>query len=63
MRSIFDGYLTDSCSKCEYWADGTDDRGFGCAIPFPIMWCGPFAEMFEKEQNQKVRDNNQISDV
>ena len=50
MKSVFDGYLTDGCATCEDWADGSDDRGLGCACHFPIMECPHFAKMTKKEE-------------
>lgn len=44
-HNCFDGYLTPGCATCPDWADGTDDRGIGCACSFPIGECPHFAEM------------------
>ena len=46
-KSVLNGYLTDKCEKCPFWADGTDERGLGCAIPFPIIECPFFRKIFE----------------
>lgn len=52
-RSCLDGYLTDGCKDCPYWADGTDNRGIGCACCFPIMECPYFADMVKREEGDK----------
>lgn len=53
MRSCFDGYLTPECANCPDWADGTDERGFGCATTVPIMWCPAFARMVEEDEKRR----------
>ena len=45
-KSCFDGYLTEGCATCPDWADGTDERGIGCATRFPIDWCPHFKKMW-----------------
>lgn len=57
-RSILDGYLTDGCATCPDWADGTDDRGYGCACHFPIMYCEHFAKMYSEEEAKQQTDGN-----
>lgn len=52
-RSCLDGYLTDGCRTCPDWADGTDNRGIGCACHFPIMHCPHFAAMYEQEEREE----------
>lgn len=48
------GYLTPGCTACPDWADGSDDRGIGCACHFPISECHHFAEMERKDpRNQR----------
>lgn len=42
-------YLTPACASCPDWADGTDNRGIGCATHFPIMECVHFAKMYQEE--------------
>ena len=54
-KSVFDGYLTDSCKECESWSDGYDGRPLGCCTCFPIMHCDAFREMYEKEMKQSKR--------
>ncbi len=49
MKNCLEEYLTDKCAVCIFWADGTDDRGIGCAIPAPIMECPAFAKMYAEE--------------
>lgn len=57
MKNCLDGYLTEECANCLFWADGTDDRGIGCAIPAPIMDCSYFAKMFnEREAQRKMEE-------
>lgn len=51
MRSCLEGYLTEKCSGCPFWLDGTDNRGIGCNIPAPIMDCPAFAKMFKEEES------------
>ena len=55
-KSCFDGYLTEGCKTCPDWADGSDDRGIGCACHFPIMQCPHFAKMFNEEEAQRQTD-------
>lgn len=55
MRSCFDGYLTEKCSGCPFWADGTDDRGIDCAIPAPIMSCPAFAKAYKEDEEKRKR--------
>lgn len=50
MRNCLEGYLTEKCQGCPFLADGTDDRGIGCAIPAPIMKCPAFAKMCKEEE-------------
>ena len=63
MKNCFDGYLTEGCKTCPDWADGTDDRGIGCACHFPIMRCPHFAKMYNEEEalrsaeDEKEQDN------
>lgn len=57
MKSCFDGYLTDHCSQCPDWADGTDGRGIGCGTRFPIDWCPYFAKMFKEEEMKRQKEN------
>lgn len=54
MKSILDGYLTEGCKDCFCWADGTDDRGYGCATTQPIDRCPYFRAMMEKEYHEKL---------
>ena len=49
-KSCLDGYLTEGCSTCPDWADGTDDRGIGCACHFPIDQCPHFAKMMKEDE-------------
>lgn len=56
MRNCLEGYLTESCENCPFWADGTDERGIGCAIPVPIMSCPYFAKVCEQEAKSE-REN------
>lgn len=51
-KSIFDGYLTDHCSNCPFWSDGTNPKlfGYGCAVPYPIDCCPYFHAMMEEEE-------------
>ena len=58
-KSVFDGYLTESCKECESWSDGQDGRPLGCCTCFPIMHCDAFREMYEKEMKQ-YEDNGSI---
>ena len=51
-KSCFDGYLTEGCATCPDWADGTDERGIGCATRFPIDWCPHFKKMWEEEERK-----------
>ena len=51
MKSCFDGYLTEACATCPDWADGSDERGLGCATHYPIMECPHFARVFNEEQS------------
>lgn len=53
MKSCLDGYLTPECKNCPDWADGTDNRGIGCATHHPIMWCPAFAKMYEEEESKE----------
>lgn len=53
MKNCWDGYLTEKCANCPFWADSTDDRGIGCAIPAPIMGCPYFAKMFNEQEAHK----------
>ena len=48
--------FTAGCKNCPFWADGSDNRGYGCAIPVPIMECKYFREMYEK--NEKKGEEN-----
>lgn len=51
-KSCLDGYLTLACATCNYWADGSNPvLGFGCACPYPIMYCSHYAESIKKEGN------------
>lgn len=62
MRNCFEGYLTPECKNCPDWADGTDERGVGCATHYPIMWCKAFVKMFEEDQkaDEKGGRNNDV---
>lgn len=58
MKNCLEGYLTTACATCPDWADGTDDRGIGCAAHYPIMWCTHFAKMFEQDTaNMEICQN------
>lgn len=50
--------FTEGCSNCPFWADGSDDRGYGCAIPVPIMECPYFRKMCEAEEAKQKTENN-----
>ena len=58
-RSVFEygTDFTEGCEHCPFWADGSDNRGYGCAIPAPIMECKYFRQMYEKEESQ-ARESN-----
>lgn len=58
MKNCFEGYLTPECEKCPYWADGSDNKGIGCATPYPIMWCKAFAKMCEEEGDEDEQIQN-----
>lgn len=51
-------YLTPHCANCPDWADGTDDRGIGCATHYPIMWCEHFAAMCKEEAEREKKCKN-----
>lgn len=59
-KSCLDGYLTPACATCSDWADGTDDRGLGCACHFPIHLCPDFAQMMREEELKSAREKNPI---
>ena len=44
--------FTKGCKTCPFWANGTNNRDYGCAIPAPIMECQYFREMYEKDAMQ-----------
>lgn len=52
-KSCLDGYLTEGCKKCSDWADGSDNRGIGCACNFPIAWCPHFSKMVEEDEKNR----------
>lgn len=59
-------YLTPACATCPNWADGTDDRGIGCATHYPIMWCEHFSKMCQEEEEarricQKCRNYDRLT--
>lgn len=45
--------FTKGCKTCPFWANGEDDRGYGCAIPAPIMECPHFRKMCEEEERKQ----------
>lgn len=53
MKNCLEEYLTEKCANCPFWADGTDNRGIGCVIPAPIMYCPYFAKMFNEQETQR----------
>lgn len=57
MNNCFEGFLTEHCEGCPWWADGTQGKGLGCATPFPIMACPHFKEMYDNDPRNKT-DNN-----
>ena len=57
-KNCLDGYLTPGCATCPDWANGSDDRGIGCATHYPIMWCGHFAKMFNEEREKQRKCKN-----
>lgn len=61
MKSCFDGYLTEECKTCSFWADGRGDS-VGCAVPFPIGDCPAFARMADKEE-KKARERVDFKDI
>lgn len=52
------GYLTPACATCPDWADGSDDRGIGCACHFPIGDCEHFAEMERNDPRNQHQCRN-----
>lgn len=61
MKNCLEEYSTEKCESCPFWADGTDDRGIGCAIPAPIMDCSCFAKMFnEREAVQRTENTKEV---
>lgn len=57
MKSIFDGYLTPECAKCEDWLDGSDpEKGYGCGCHHPIDLCPHFSKMKKEEEEGKRKD-------
>lgn len=50
--------FTEGCGTCPFWADGTDNRGYGCAIPAPIMACPYFSKMYEEEEKKAKNSQN-----
>ncbi len=56
-KSCLDGYLTDGCKTCPDWADGTGERGIGCATHLPIMLCPHFKAMYEQEERERVAES------
>lgn len=46
--------LTTACATCPDWADGSDNRGCGCACHFPIMECPHYAKMFYERERKRV---------
>lgn len=52
-KNCLEEYLTEGCPTCPDWADGTDDRGIGCATRWPIMECPHFAKMYNEEEAKK----------
>ena len=42
--------FTEGCANCPFWLDGSDNRGYGCGIPAPIMECQYFRKMYEEEE-------------
>lgn len=56
-RNCFDGYLTEECKNCEFWADGSDmKKGIGCMYPGPIDNCEAFAKAYEEEEERIRRE-------
>lgn len=52
MLNCLEGYLTPACKTCPDWADGPDERGYGCACHFPIMDCPHYAKAYKEEENR-----------
>ena len=61
MMNCLDGYLTPACANCPDWADGTDNRGIGCACSFPIMKCPHFAKAYEEEERQRRKERENLT--
>lgn len=61
MKNCLVEYLTEKCVNYPFLADGTDDRGIGCAIPAPIMGFPYFAKMFnEREAVQRTENTKEV---
>jgi hypothetical protein len=59
-KSCFDGFMTEGCSKCEFWRDGTDEfHSTGCAYPGPIMHCEDFAKHCEKNERVQLQEDEE----
>lgn len=60
-RSVFDGYLTDECAKCEFWSDRAvgPDWMLGCNYIGPIMNCDAFRKMFEEDARREREEKNE----
>lgn len=55
MKSVLDGYLTESCKTCEFWRNTENE--IGCGVPFPISHCKPFEEMCRDEGRKNQNEN------
>lgn len=53
MKSILDGYLTESCKDCPCWKDGSDGT-YGCGTNIPIHLCPAFAKMMEEDEKKST---------
>ena len=52
-KSVFDGYLTESCATCDAWSDGKNGTPLGCGYCGPIMNCDAFRKMYEEENEHE----------
>lgn len=52
-KSVFDGYLTESCATCDAWSDGKNGKPLGCGYCGPIMNCDAFRKMYEEENDHE----------
>jgi len=55
-KSVFDGYLTESCATCDAWSDGKDGRPLGCCYCGPIMNCEAFSKMYYEEEKKNEKE-------